>query len=150
MNREQKMAWLIIAAFTLAVAVFVVSVLIVGFSRPATGSFGLFGLAGFGPIIFRKRPHGDIVEADERDRIILGKSTLAGAMFAYMAVGICCMVPFYVYLYQGKKSIPVVVLPLVFIAALMILFLVRSITLLVLYSRNRCGPKAANENSKTR
>ena len=142
------MAWMFIAVVALAVVAFVVAASIMGW-RAATGSFGLFGLAGFAPIIFRKRPGGDIVEADERDRIILGKSSLAGAMSAYLAVGICCMVPYFLYSHQEKKTIPVDVLPLVFLAACMVLFVARSITLLVLYSRNSGGPDASDETSKT-
>jgi hypothetical protein len=137
MNRDQKIAWVVVGAFGLSVAVFVVLVTLVPLYAALAAFFGLFGLAGLGPILFRKPPAGDTVEADERDRIIARKSTLGGAMLSNLAVYLVCMTWWFLCRYQGKELITVNALTAVVFVSMIAFFTGRSVTLLVLYGRGR-------------
>ena len=134
MSREQKEAWFIVGAFGLAVAVVLTIIPLAGIKFAPAG-FAVFGLGGFAPLVFRKKPRLDQVEMDERDKKIAKTATLGGAMISYVTFIAACMVPWFVYKALGRKVISIHVLPnIVFIGA-MVFFLFRSITLLVLYGR---------------
>ncbi len=134
MNREQKMSWLVIWSFAAGVAVFAVLALVTGQAWPSLSGFGIVGVSGLGPIIFRK-PKGDVVEVDERDKAICRKATLTGAMISYGTFILVCMATWEVYRWQGREVISIHVLPVIVFAGGIAIYLARSITLLILYGR---------------
>ena len=134
MNREQKMSWLVIWTFAAGLAIFAVLALVTGQVWPSLGGFGIVGVSGLGPIIFRK-PKGDVVEVDERDKAICRKATLGGAMISYGTFILVCMATWKVYRWQGREVISIHALPLIVFAGGTAMYLARSITLLVLYGR---------------
>jgi len=133
MSREQKIAWLVVGMFLITIVAFVVLMLTVG--RFAWGAFGLFGLVGFGPLIFRKKPKDDVVATDERVRMIAHKATLGGAMMSYGIFILTCMTTWSIYHAQGQKIISIHVLPLIVFAGGISFYISRSIALLILYDR---------------
>ena len=137
MSQEQKIAWLAVGTFAAGVLAFFVLIAVFGRVIPAFAGFGLFGITGLGPIIFRKKSPNNIVGEDERDKAIKQKATLAGAMISYGAVILACMIPYIIYDLQGREVITVQALPWIAGVALFALFLSRSITLLILYGREK-------------
>ncbi|MFA6132908.1 MAG: hypothetical protein WC869_02685 [Phycisphaerae bacterium] len=133
MNREQKMAWLIVGAFALALTGFLTLLLFVG-PKGATGAFGLCGLAGLGPILFR-RTSADIVSADERDVDIARRATVGGGMLSYLTFVLTSFVPWYILYHRGQTTVSIEILPLITFSGFIVLFVSRAIILLVLYGR---------------
>ena len=133
---EQKRAWFIIGVFAVAVVCFLLLIPFVGAKR-AVGGFGVFGLAGLTPILFRKKRDSNEVAEDERDKAIAEKATLGGGISSYTAVVLVCMITWAVFKNQGKEVIGIGVLPHIVGVALTVLFTVRSITILILYGRER-------------
>lgn len=131
---EQKRAWFIVAAFGLALACFLALIPLVGVSIALAG-FGVFGIGGLAPLLFRKKADPSEVELDERDKIIAQKATLGGGMSSYGAVILTCMATWEIYRSQGKQFIEIDILPLIVGCCGIVFFLARSITLLVLYGR---------------
>ena len=129
---KQKSAWFIIAVFALSLVAFLVLIPLLG-PKAAWAGFGLFGFAGFTPLFFRKQAHR--VMSDERDRIIGSKAAVAGGMSSYLVFVAGCMTAWFIKMFQGQATIDITVLPLIVFCGGMVLFLVRSIALLVLYRR---------------
>ena len=134
MSVEQKCAWLIVGCFALALVGFLVLVPLIGV-KAAVSAFGLFGFGGLGPLLFRKKRMPAEVAMDERDRMIAEKATLGGGMSSYMVFILACMIPWFVYMFQGKKTISIHVLPLVVFCGGITFFVVRSVVILILYGR---------------
>lgn len=135
MNRAQKIAWSVVVATVMA---FVVSLIAVGVAYRYVGmpkallgfSFmGLVGLAGLGPLVFRKEDGP--VTADERDQLFGRRAALAGFAAAYTVVGAACMVPFFVLGPDARISIAW--LPQIFIGAGIAHFFVHAIAILHQY-----------------
>ena len=132
MNAEEKSAWFVIGVSVATLVAFLILVPFLGF-KVALGSFGLFGLAGLTPLFFRKQP-GKVV-SDERDRIIVRKAAVAGGMSSYLVFVAGCMAAWLIKMIQGEATIDIAVLPLLVFFGAVVLFLVRSIALLVFYRR---------------
>jgi hypothetical protein len=131
---EQKQAWFIVGACSLATLAFIALIPFMGVIR-AWPAYGLFGLGGLAPLFFRARPKDGGVAEDERDKAITQKATLAGGMCAYGALELACIVPYFLCRVQGKSAITIEVLPFVAMSGLIVLFAARAITLLALYGR---------------
>lgn len=134
MNPEQKSAWLIVVLFGLSVVGFVALIPVVGL-QAAWGALGLMGIAGLSPILFRKKNKPEEVDYDERDQGILEKATTAGGMSSYLVFVLVCMVPWFIYRWQGRSEISVDYLPFAVICGVIALIVVRAVTIIVLYRR---------------
>ena len=132
MNAEEKSAWFVIGVSVVTLVAFLILIPLLGF-KVALGSFGLFGFAGFTPLFFRKQP-GQVV-ADERDRIIVRKAAVAGGMSSYLVFVAGCMAAWLIKMVRSEATIDIAVLPLLVFFGAVVLFLVRSVALLVLYRR---------------
>ena len=130
MNAEEKSAWFVIGVFVATLVAFLILIPLLGF-KVALGSFGLFGLTGLTPLFFRRQP-GKVV-SDERDRIIVRKAAVAGGMSSYLVFCAGCMAAWLMKMLQGEATIDINVLPLLVFFGAVVLFLVRSIAVLVLY-----------------
>ena len=131
---EQKRAWFTLAVIALAAAVFAALIPAVGV-KPATGAFGLCGLLGLTPLLFRKQRDPSEVALDERDVNILRKATLLGGMSSYLAFVIACMTVWFVRMIQGEQTLSIHVLPAIVGCGAIVLLLVRAIATLALYGR---------------
>ena len=87
MNAAQKHAWfnLAVIAATFLTVLALIPVLHLG----ALGSFGSLGLLGLGPLFFRRRRGGVVL--DERDRFIQGRSVLVAYSVFWLAFVASCM-----------------------------------------------------------
>jgi len=131
---EQKRAWFTLAVIALVAAVFAALVPALGV-KPAAAAFGLSGLLGLTPLLFRKQRDPSEVALDERDMDILRKATLLGGMSSYLAFVIACMTVWFVRMIQGDKALSIHVLPVIVCCGGIVLLLVRAIATLVLYGR---------------
>ena len=134
MNPEQKTAWFIIVTFCLSVVAFLLLLPVVGL-QAAWAALGLMGICGLSPVIFRKKRKEGEVDYDERDRAILQKATTAGGMSSYLVFVLVCMIPWFVYRWQGQEEISIEYLPFAVICGCITLFVARAVTILVLYRR---------------
>ena len=134
MSLEQKQAWFILGAFALALLCFLTLIPLVGV-QIAQGGFGVIGLGGLAPLLFRKKADPAEVSCDERDRAIARKATLAGAMAAYLVIFVAWGITKAICRHEDKQVIDIDILGTLLMCQFMVLFVVRSITLLVLYGR---------------
>lgn len=132
MNAEEKSAWFVVGVSVAALVTFLILLPIFGF-KVALGSFGIFGFAGLTPLFFRKQPGK--VASDERDRIIVRKAAVVGGMCSYLVFVAGCMAAWFIKMFRGEATIDIEVLPLLVFCGGIVLWLVRSIALLVLYRR---------------
>jgi len=135
MNSEQKQAWLAVIMGIISLICFLVALPFVG-PMIATAAFGLFGLAGLGPLIFRKTP------TDERDRSIAKRANLAGATTSYGVFLLGNMSVWFVAKRNHQEQVNIDLLMLVVFLGIFALFFVRSVVLLVLYARHSGNEEA--------
>lgn len=127
MNHLQKMAWFNLAIITLAVAAYLILLPLIGPMRALSG-FAFLGILGFSVLFVNKRKNEVI--ADERDKEIGYKSTLAGyTVFWLYYVSATVIIPFT----RDFKDIPVYLWFGVLWFGFIIIMAVRSVTTLVLY-----------------
>ena len=138
MSAEQKRAWFVLGVIASALTCFLVLIPLIGM-KPACGAFGLLGLTGLMPLLFRKKGDAEEVALDERDGAILAQATLLGGMTSYVAFVLACMASWFIYyMFQGETTISIHVLPMMVGVAAIVLLVVRAITILVLYGREAC------------
>ena len=127
MNAEQKRAWLAVATGAVSLPAFAILTPLIGF-LPASAAFALFALNGFGVFIGRRE------KPDERDLTIARGATLAGGMASYGVFVLALMGTWAaVYLLRGQDQVCIHVLPTIVMLGGIVLYLVRGITVLVLY-----------------
>ena len=130
MSQEQKIAWLAIGVFLVAAILFTVLWFTIG--EGAWAAFGLFGIVGLGPLLFRKKRKDEAVAIDERDKAIGQKATMIGAIISYEVFIFACMATWFIYFSRGQELISVHTLPLIALAGGITFYVSRSIVLLVL------------------
>ena len=98
------------------------------------GFMGITGFGGFAPIVFKKDPGP--IQADERDQLINMKAAVASFGLSYGVFGLLCM-GIWVYRYsQSIETISIHLLPLLFGAAGITVYLTHAITILILYGKD--------------
>lgn len=135
MVAQQKIAWFNLAVLTAAVSTYIILWLLIGAS-PALGAFGICGLLGLAPIVFRRdgRRH---VAFDERDQLISTRATLLGFRIFWISFVAACMLIWGVIAYiHGRDTVPVDVLPLVVLGGWFIFMLAHSLALVIQYARS--------------
>ena len=136
MVREQKQAWCVLGLFAAAFSISTLLILLVSVKLAPLG-FAVFFLAFFLPFVGRKKRDPAEVDIDERDKMIGQKATLGGAMLSMTVFMLACLITWSVYRNQNKESISVEALPLILHAGAMTFWIARSITVVVLYGRER-------------
>ena len=137
MNREQKIALLMIIAISTGMVAgcvaFGVLYFVVGIPGALAGFafIGIAGLGGLGSWIFKKDKGK--VTFDERDRLIKQKAKLAGFTASFLFAGLACMIPFFIL--GPKASISVTWLPNIWCGTFLTAFFVHSLTILAQYGR---------------
>ena len=80
------------------------------------------------------------VDCDERDIYINRQAAIAGFATAFLAVGLACMIPFFIL--GPQATIAVWWLPNIFGIAGLSSFFIHSVVILVLYGRSNKGERA--------
>jgi hypothetical protein len=130
MNREQKRAWLGVATMTACVVGYFV---LLPFFGPvvAMSAFTFYGINGFAKFIGPREP------ADERDKSIARRATLAGAIAFYLALIAVCMGTWFVaFAWQGREQVSVHFMATIIMFGAVVFLFVRSVAVLVLYGRH--------------
>ncbi len=141
MNRTQKQAWWIVVwvgTGMIAAAGAVVALYFnVGFPRAwsGLGFLGLCGLGGLAPLLFRKDPGP--VQFDERDRDIQLKSARAGFAMSYLVFGLLAMGIWTYCMRHDISSVPIRVLPMIWMLAGITMFFSQCLTTLILYGKDK-------------
>jgi hypothetical protein len=129
MGPAQRAAWFNLAVIAAAVIAVAALTPRLGYAR-AQGGFGLLGLLGFGPLFFRRR--GGRVVLDERDGMILRRSTILGHSAFWLAfVAACVAAP---WVYGARGAVPVIVVQSGVWWGLVLVFAVSSTATLIQYA----------------
>ena len=136
MVREQKQAWCVLGLFAAAFLVSTLLILLVSVKLAPLG-FAVFFLAFFLPFVGPRKRDPAEVDIDERDKMIAQKATLGGAMLSMTVFMLACLITWQIYKHQNKESIPIAALSLIVHAGSMTFWIARSITVVVLYGRER-------------
>ena len=134
MVREQKQAWCVLGLFAAAFSISTLLIVLVSVKLAPLG-FAVFFLGFFVPFVGRKKRDSAEVDMDERDKMIGQKATLGGAMLSMTVFMLACLIISSIYKHQGRESISIEVLGLILNAGAMTFWIVRSITVVVLYGR---------------
>jgi len=136
----QKISWMMVICISTALilSAIAITVLYFIFGFPAAwagfGFMGITGFAGLAPTIFKKDPGA--VTCDERDRLINMKAAQAGFAISYGVFGLLCM-GIWAYRYsQSIETISIHLLPMLFMAAGITVYLTHAITILILYGKD--------------
>ena len=133
MVRQQKHAW-----FTLglgAIAAAAVLALLPWLGSAACPASGLVGLSALAPLLFRKKGHPGEVAEDERDRIISRAATATAARASYSAMVLACIIPWFVHMFQSKKTITIHALPWIVFTGVFVFVFGHAVMTLVGYGR---------------
>jgi len=103
MSTGQKQAWFSLTVVLVTVGGVLALAPVLGVQK-AQGSLGLLGFWGLTPFLFRKRP-GEIV-VDERDGLILLRSSLIGYSVFWVVFALTCMLA--AFSYESGGGVPVV------------------------------------------
>ncbi len=141
MSRQERLAWFNLGVLFLTLLGFVVAIPFLGV-KAATGAFGLVGLWGIGPFLYRRKDRQGNVIADERDYSIQSKAVIIGYAIFWIAFVSGNMIVWAAY--REKGSIPADILPIFVLAGFAVFVLTRSIATLVQYraggsSGGSCG-----------
>jgi hypothetical protein len=132
---KEGVYWLVLLAAT-ATAYLILAVFIGPI--PAQGAFGLFGLAGLQPLLYRKQRK--TVVWDERDTLINYRGIIAGYSVFWLVFTLGPMsVWAVVYLYGGRSMISVHILPSLVMAGFIVVMTARAIAIVVQYRLQSAG-----------
>ena len=137
MHVQERRAWFVLGVIAAALILFAVTACAVGLRShsAAYGSFGLFGLAGFAPLIGRRDEKRRGFTMDERDQQIERTASLAGwAVFQVLFVA-AAMAPFFALGPHAVVRVSAGDLAMLPISGMGVFMLVRSLVTVVLYRR---------------
>jgi len=120
--------WLVLLAAT--TIVYVALTVFIG-PLPATGAFGLLGIAGLQPLLYRKRSQA--VLWDERDTKIAHTALIAGYSIFWLAFTLGTMGIWASYYFRGYETISVHVLPDIVFGGFILFMTTRAIAIVVQY-----------------
>ena len=133
---EQKRSIFLVVVFSLSILLFLALIPLIGI-KAAWAGFGLTGLGGLAPVLFRNKRRAGEVEWDERDVMIGRKAALIAVILSYMTFVAACMVLWFVHMWQGNHVISIHVLPLIVCAGGFVLFVGRAVAILILYGSGK-------------
>ena len=132
---KEGVYWLVLLA--LMAAAYLVLMIFIGPIR-AMGAFGLLGLAGFQPLLYRK--HGVAVVWDERDTLINYRAMIAGYSVFWLVFTLVPMsIWAFIYCYRGHSMISVELLPGLVMGGLIVFATTRAIAIVVQYRLQTAG-----------
>lgn len=138
MNRTQKIAVfnLVVFGTSLLLAAIAVTVLYLLFGWPRANVglafIGFSGIAGFSPIIFRKQK--DVIDVDERDKLINRTAAFGGfaASYLWFCITGTAFVNLMEPIFLKKFGLPVMIF-----GGMYVVFIVHSVLILVQYGRRK-------------
>jgi hypothetical protein len=130
---QQKRAWFTLGAFAVAAAA--VLALLPWLGIAACAASGLVGLSALAPLLFRKKGHPGEVAEDERDRMISRTATATAGMGSYTAMILACMIPWFVHMFQSKKTITIHALPWIVFTGMFVFIFGHAVMTLLSYGR---------------
>ncbi len=126
---KEGVYWLVLLAVT-ATAYLILAVFIGPIS--AQGAFGLLGLAGFQPLLYRKRRQE--VVWDERDTLINYRAVIAGYSVFWLVFTLAPMsIWAAAYCYGGHSLISVHILPRLVMGGFIVVMTTRAVAIVVQY-----------------
>ena len=132
---KEAVCWLVLVAVTFAVTAtaYVVLMSFIGPIRAqgAFGFFGLLGLGGFLPLLYRKR--GRVVVSDERDAQIAKNALIAGYSVFWLVFVLATMGLWAVVYFGGHSTISVHVLPNLVFGGMVVWMTTRAVVIVVQY-----------------
>jgi hypothetical protein len=120
--------WLVLLVVTAGVYV---AILVFLGPVAAAGAFGLLGLAGLQPLLYRKR--GQAVVWDERDTQIAHRAVIAGYSVFWLAFTLGVMGVWAVLFYGGLSTVSVHLLPLIVLVGTVVFMTARAVAIVVQY-----------------
>ncbi len=133
MHPQQKEAVFILSVFAFSLIAFFVAALFCPF-KIALASLSIFGIAGLSPFLFYRKKSKKIL-LDERDRKInMVSAAMSGAVLWTLTV-ILVMFIMIKKNFSGDVCLPAYFLGYIIIAGMIIIFVTRSVSVLVLYHR---------------
>ena len=125
---KEGLYWLILLAVT-ALAYAILAIFIGPI--PAQGAFGLLGIAGLQPLLYRKRRQ--VVVWDERDTQIAYRAVIAGFSVFWLAFTLGTMGPWTALFFEGQEMISVHVLPAIMMGGWVVFATARAVAIVVQY-----------------
>jgi uncharacterized membrane protein len=120
--------WLVLLAGT--AAIYVALTVFIG-PRAATGAFGLLGIAGLQPLLYRKRSQA--VVWDERDTKIAHTAIIAGYSIFWLVFSLGVMGIWASYFCRGYETISVHVLPHIVMGGFLVFMTARAVAIVIQY-----------------
>jgi uncharacterized membrane protein len=125
---KEGLYWLILLAvttFVYAILAFLIGPVL------ASGAFFLFGIAGFLPLVYRKK--GKTVLLDERDTLIAHRALIAGYSIFWLVFTLGVMGLWTYFYSRGQEMISVHVLPNIVCGGTIVFATFRAVAILVQY-----------------
>lgn len=125
---KEGVYWLVLLAIT--IAVYAILTIFLGPLR-ATGAFGLLGLAGFQPLLYRKRRQA--VVCDERDTQVAQRALMVGHACFWLTFTLGIMGLWAVLSYTGHTKVSIDLLPFLVFCGVIVFTTARALAVIVQY-----------------
>jgi uncharacterized membrane protein len=135
MHIQEQRAWFILIVMVITLLLYGGTVAVIGFKPEAIMAFSFAGLAGGANLIGRREKQRGVVISDERDREIGRQSVRIGFSFFWICFLVATLLPMYIWDPLATLSIRAGVLPAFGLPAIVLVYLVQSLTTVVLYRR---------------
>jgi hypothetical protein len=131
---KEGLCWLVLLAVTTA-CYFALCPLLG--AQAATGAFGLLGVGGFFPLLYRKRRQA--IALDERDRQIASRAQLAGYSVFWPIFVLGTMAIWEIARYNGQSTISIEVLPGIVFGGFLVFITARALAIVIQYHRQNAA-----------
>ena len=135
MHVQEKQAWFVLIIIALTLALWLTVVAVFGFSESTFAAFGFCGFAGLAPLIGRRERKAGLITMDERDKQIALNATTGGYSVFWVLFVLTAMAPFSYLGPDATLTLKTTTISFVVIPAMMVVFGVRSLTMVILYRR---------------
>jgi hypothetical protein len=135
MHIQEQRAWFILIVMVITLVLYGGTVAVIGFQPAALAAFGFTGLAGGANLIGRREQKRGVVISDERDREISRQAVLLGFSIFWLVFIAAALLPMFVLGAKTSLTIQAGSLPSIVFPAIVLVYLVQSLTTVVLYRR---------------
>ncbi len=135
MHIQEQRAWFVLIVMVLTLVLYGGAVALIGFQPAALAAFGFAGLAGGANLIGRREQKQGLEISDERDREISRQAVLVGFSIFWLVFIAAALLPLFILGAETPLSLQAGTLPAVVFPAVVLVYLVQSLTTIVLYRR---------------
>ncbi|HNY27182.1 MAG TPA: DUF2178 domain-containing protein [Candidatus Sumerlaeota bacterium] len=135
MHIQEQRAWFVLIVMILTLVLYGGTVALIGFQPAALAAFGFTGLAGGAPLIGRRDEKRGLVVSDERDREISRQAVLVSFSIFWLVFIAAALLPMFILGTETSLNLQAGTLPAVVFPAVVLVYLVQSLTTIVLYRR---------------